>query len=576
MIEDGSPRSLFPFAPRMTMFRPAVPSHRLASVCAAAAVAAGVAIVGWPGVHGFWGRDDFMQLAFARLVGSPWPLFVHDHYAPAPGVVFRPLGFASFWLWQAVFGTDYRAHAIADLALHAGVALALLRVLLRARVPRTLALACSLLFALHPAVIGCALWWSARFDLLATLFILLALDAAFAYRDRPRSFVLAGALCAAMAAMLSKEIGLAVMLPLSLLWLRWARIEPARRAIAWRAVALAWLCALVWFGWRWRVLGTPASELTGTMPLTQALMLGVLDWTRQAGGYLSYWVRLDGAQRLALVASGVALAAAVAGGLRRRPRTDARRHLDLALCGLCLVALPALLQAPVAALNAAHLDRGMSAVEAAMQSRLYYLGIAGVAMLLAALLAPVWTAASPRARLAFAAPLALAAGVFALVSHDDARAFARRSVAISAVARAAVAEVAALDLTATHCHVVFLGVEPAPEWSFYVSMDSIVKALSPDLGHVEHCWFDADYATYFHLLAAPADAADALPYEPLRVNGIRLPWRRIGALEVAYVRPPEPVAGRDLAGVRFLAWRDGRFEDVSDAVASGQRPVQLR
>ena len=34
-----------------------------------------VALVYWPGLGGFWTRDDYMQLAFARLVGSSWPVF---------------------------------------------------------------------------------------------------------------------------------------------------------------------------------------------------------------------------------------------------------------------------------------------------------------------------------------------------------------------------------------------------------------------------------------------------------------------------------------------------------------------
>ena len=63
-----------------------------------------VVFIGWPGVHGFWGRDDYFQLALARMIGSPWPLFAHDHF-PVPHSVFRPLGFASMWLDTRPFGT---------------------------------------------------------------------------------------------------------------------------------------------------------------------------------------------------------------------------------------------------------------------------------------------------------------------------------------------------------------------------------------------------------------------------------------------------------------------------------------
>ena len=141
-----------------------------------------------------------MQLAFARLIGSPWPLFVHDHYFPVPGSIFRPLGFASFWLWQALFGTNYFAHAFADMLLHVAVSLALYRVIRAGALDRFPAALCTLVFALHPAVLGTAFWWSARFDLLAALFALVAIRGALDYIDRPRITSLLVALSATLAA----------------------------------------------------------------------------------------------------------------------------------------------------------------------------------------------------------------------------------------------------------------------------------------------------------------------------------------------------------------------------------------
>ena len=565
-----------PLTPTLSPNDEAVGGEGVTSWLCALAIAALVAIVYWPGVHGFWGRDDFMQLAFVRLLGTPWSLFTHDYF-PVLGSVFRPLGVASMWLCEVLFGTRYQVHAIADLVLHASVGLALFGLLRRAAIPRTLAVLCTLLFALHPVVIGTALWWSARFDLLATLFVLLAVRAALDYRERRGTSALAWSFMAALAAMLSKEIGVATLVPISLLWLRWAWMEPVHRAKALRAIAWVWLCAAIYFGWRWWVLGTPSSGLTGSMPLTHAIAKGLLDWSRQMPGYLLFWARLDSLQRmvlaLALVSALVAIGAAV---LRRRVPLDWHRHVDLALCGACLLVLPALLQAPVAALNGAPLRADVSVIETAMQSRLYYLGIAGLVVALAATLAPIWAASALRWRAAMLAPLALAAITFACVSHQSASAFAQRSVEISAVARAADAAVERLDLPQSRCHVVFLGVEPAPEWSIYVSMDSIIKALSPDLDHVKHCYFHADYVTYFYLLAAPAGPAEAAPYRPLEIGGKTIPARRIGDLVIDYLSPPARIDARELAPVRFLRYRDGRFDDVSADVASGRLPVALR
>lgn len=540
-------------------------------------IVAAVAFVYWPGVYGFWGRDDYMQLALVRMVGSPWPLFTHDHFAPMPGSVFRPLGFASLWLSTALFGTDYMAQALVDLALHAGVALALFGLMTRAGIPNLLALACTLLFALHPAVLGTALWWSARFDLIATLFILLALNAAFAYRKSGGVIALLLAMIATLAAMLSKEIGLAVLVPVSLLWLHRAWREPAQRTRTVCALVLLWSSAAVYFGWRWAVLGTPTSGLAGEVPLGVAIAKGVVDWLHQMPGYLSFWSRLGAPLRMVVATAAVALVAALIVRSRQRiPRINVRTDVEVLLCGLSLFVLPALLQAPVAALNAAPLSADVSAIEAAMQSRLYYLGIAGIALAIAAVLAPRWRSSSSWRRGAIFIPLACMVLAFAGVAQHGAQAFAQRSIVISAVAREAVAAVRQLPLPATPCHVVFADIDPAPEWGIFVSMDSIVKALSPDLERVRHCVFHANYPTWFHLLDASVDPAAIAPYRALQNNGHIVPWLRLGDLAVAYMRAPLDIEPIDLARMRFLRWRDGHFEDVTDDVAARRLPLQLQ
>ena len=548
-------------SPRPSAFTPAV----------ALAILAAVAFVYWPGIHGFWGRDDYFQLAFARLIGSPFPLFVQDHY-PVPGSVFRPLGFVSMWLCERLFGSNYTAHALVDLGLHAGVALALFGVLRRAAIPALPAVLATLLFALHPAVIGTALWWSARFDLLATLFILLALQAGMAYRNLPRAAALCAALGAAMAAMLCKEIGLVAVAALSLLWLHWAWREPAMRARALCAVALACATAVAWLGWRWAVLGTASSGLTGELPIVDAIVAGLRGWLQQAPGYLSFWARLDPWQR---IAAGIALAVLGLLALQslRRLRSPPHKSTDLLLCGLCLLLLPALLQAPVAALNAQPLRLDVSAIETAMQSRLYYLGIAGAVLALAPLLARLWDAPGWLRMVAGVSMLAILT-VFATASREAAQAFAQRSYAIAQPARDAVAAVANLDLPATQCHLVFLDVTSPPEWATYVSMDSQIKALSPDLDKIGHCWIHADQATWFHLLAAPVTAADAAPFRPLQVEGRELPWPEVGGLVIAYL---EPAATTSMpASTIFLQQRNGHFEEVRVADAAGRWPVLLQ
>ena len=116
-------------------------------------IVAAVSAVSYPNLYGFWGRDDFAQLALARMIGAPWALFVTDHFFVA-GSIFRPLGFFSQWLCVTMFGTDYAPNAAFDIALHAAVAVCLFRVLLRPSIPPLIAALCALLFALHPVQVG--------------------------------------------------------------------------------------------------------------------------------------------------------------------------------------------------------------------------------------------------------------------------------------------------------------------------------------------------------------------------------------------------------------------------------------
>jgi hypothetical protein len=537
-----------------------------------AAALAIVLCVAWtlaPGVAGDWGRDDYFQLAFARMLGSPWPLFTHDHF-PVPGSVFRPLGFASMWLGVHAFGSDYAAHAWSDIALHACVALALFSLLWRIGIATPPALLATLFFALHPAAAGTALWWSARFDLLATAFVLLALNAAFAHRATASTGTLLAALAAAMAAMLCKEIGLVAIAAIVLAWTHWAIVEPTQRRRALFAIGLALLCAGLHFGWRAAVLGTPASGLTGAVPLGTAIAKGLADWLHQAPGYFSYWTRLGFTARVLLVAALLAIVLST-----WRQRAGWRDDVAPLLCGACLLLLPALLQAPVAALNAQPLGIGESVVEAAMQSRLYYLGIAGAALILAVMLDRV-----RRVGVGVRWPMLAAFAAFALFAlagsaRQDARSFAQRSSHNARIAHAAIAAVDALALPDAPCHVVFLGIEPPPEWGIFVSMDSVVKALDADPSRVAHCWFHADYPTWFFLQPSPVGAAAAAPYPPLRLDGREVPWLRIGAVTLAYLQAPAPPGPDDRSHMRYLRWNGTRFDDVTVDVAEGRLPVGI-
>jgi len=533
------------------------------------AIAIVVALVYWPGLAGFWTRDDFMQLAFARLVGSPWTVFVHDHYFPVPGSIFRPLGFASFWLSQALFGTDYFWNAFGDLVLHVAVSLALYRVIRAGAIERMPAALCTLLFALHPAVLGTALWWSARFDLLAMVFGLVAIRAGLDYAARLRVGSLLVALAALLAALLSKETALAAAAAVGLVWLRGSRFDRSK------VRALVGLIAVValFFAWRTAVLGTLTTGLTGGASIVDAFGHGVLAWSSHLFDYLTFGVRAVFEIAIVVLVYFVA-EFRLARGRRHEAHALPSALIDVLTCGTCLFVLPAILQAPIAAMNAAPLQADASAVETAMQSRLYYFSFGGLAILFATGVGRIWPRASiPRAILVGA--LALCVAAFAWVSHDAATAFARTTAASRPVAEAVAT---AVDHAATdsRCRIVVLGVAPPPEWSIYVSIDSIAKALTTDVDRVGRCFVESDYVTYFNLMRGDANPADAMPHVPRSANARPIPWLRVGGMTSTYLDPPANADAASLAGIVFLQYKDGAFADVTADVASGRLPIALR
>lgn len=527
-----------------------------------------VAAIGWPGTEGFWGRDDYMQLAMARLIGSPWVLFVTDHFVAAPGAVFRPMGFASFWLGQALFGADYAPHVAFSLALHALVAVGVFAVARAAGAGRVPAFVGTMVFIAHPAVTGTTLWWSARFDVLATGFGLFALAAALKYRRGASILYLPVTLLALVAAMLSKEIGLVAVAVVGFVWLTWARdARQRRRALI--ATGLAALSAIVFLAWRGLVLGTFGSSLTGAMSLPATLANGTVTWLQLAPDYLLWWPRLGDPARIALIVVLVLIAVGV--WLARRNGRDRSHAFMLLACGLALTLLPALLQAPIVILNADELTASMSAVEAAMQSRLFYLTLAGVGLSVAAaieLLQPDWRRIPG---LVSALALAFLVGAAVVISHRHAEQFARRSADIGHIATEALSAVGRLNLPAANCHVLFLDVPTPPEWEIYVSMDSAIKALHPDLDEVGHCFFHADYRTFFHLLDRRPDPREYAPFEPLRIDGAALDPVGIGAMTAVYLQHPERLGRDEIERLVVLRYREQTFD--RSTVEPGEWPV---
>lgn len=98
---------------------------------------------------------------------------------------YRPLPFLSLWLDYRIFHEHYWGYHLQSIALHIANAGLILRLGARIGLERVATGFASLLFATAAVNVEPVLWPAARFDLMATLFTMLALLAALAYRSQP-------------------------------------------------------------------------------------------------------------------------------------------------------------------------------------------------------------------------------------------------------------------------------------------------------------------------------------------------------------------------------------------------------
>jgi hypothetical protein len=167
-------------------------------------VGAAALLVYLPALTTWFLSDDFGILTLVRQAGGlshPLEYFqvrFYDQY-------YRPLGLLSHALDWTLWGQNAAAFHATNIILHA-LSTMLVFVLGRRFMDLTGAATAALLFGLHPANHEAVFWIAARFDLLATLFTLLALVCLF--RDDGRSYVM-GVACFGLA-LLSKESALAL------------------------------------------------------------------------------------------------------------------------------------------------------------------------------------------------------------------------------------------------------------------------------------------------------------------------------------------------------------------------------
>ncbi len=271
---------------------------------AALAVGATLAVYWGALASGFVG-DDYMILHRLRDGGSLLRFFRGEFFE-----YYRPLGFVLHALDYRLAGPNPTQFHATNLLLHL-ISTVLVLLIGRALSPRTLAgPMAALLFGLHASSHEAVVWISARFDLLATCFSLLAVWVLVRPEDGRTSHIAAAV--AFLAAILSKEA--AVALPIAAAGYAVFAKHSSSRATVIRLIP--WLAALAVYS-AMRNLGGGISTIGGAGKLPKLALFGAIlvllvmlagdRWTVLRG-----WLQARGRIVAAAGAIGIGLAAAIA------------------------------------------------------------------------------------------------------------------------------------------------------------------------------------------------------------------------------------------------------------------------
>ncbi|HYL05672.1 MAG TPA: tetratricopeptide repeat protein [Thermoanaerobaculia bacterium] len=184
---------------------------------------------------------------------------------------YRPVFLAlSTLYYQLAAGRPFAWH-LAAVALACLVGALAYGFLSRLGFPPILALLASVVFSLHPAHVSSVAWASGLQELLAALFVLLALHAALWRRDGSDAAPVAAAAAAYALALLSKEVAIGL-LPFAALWaLGTARTDPPAARRLWKLTGAVAAVSAVYLAVRVAVLGGLAQPAVDAPRLADSL-----------------------------------------------------------------------------------------------------------------------------------------------------------------------------------------------------------------------------------------------------------------------------------------------------------------
>lgn len=482
--------------------------------------------------------DDWTFLAIARHLPDPLAYFLDDH---SPAYYYRPNGMLSWWLLVRAFGLDAPAHYLVQMLVQVGCGLALFLLLGRLGHSRRAAWAGALLFVVHPATVSTASWLSDRFDLMATLGVLLATGLAAAARPARPAMLVALAL-ATLLAVGSKETGVLAGPLVFLLML--TRTELALRD-RFFVLAAAGIPILLWAGLRIALLGSDLGRPPGSSLFADATQ-GMGNWL----GWLPSAMALDLGTIGAFVAASMVVLALVTGVAQWRGAVGRRLAL-----GLALLLLPALVQWP----TTVHALSADDALLHTMNLRFFHLSTAGLVLLVVQFVESGSRYFGPDRNVAAALLVALAAAVFPSAHHRSAGLAAITADATPLAIEAALQQSFRSLAKGPGCRLSFQMPATANLPGF---ADHVAKAGLPR-GHVALDSLVLSNPMPWHAVVGAAGATPEALF-PLRSrrfdDGREIGVRAIGPLSTVYLEDPRPDdPPNPLCEPLFLRWDGAGF-----------------
>lgn len=553
----------------------------------------------WPILKAHYFLDDYAFVAIARNTDHPLAYFVSSHFPG--GVFYRPSAMLAWWVTIAgEFGT--RAQFFSDWVLLVLAALLLGWVLRINQVGRPIAFAAAALFAVHPIGITTAAWLSNRFDLLATIGLLLALAGASRWRQTGGTFALLLTGLGTVVAITAKELGFITPI------IVWSAVSgnPIRRVLS-APVLVSGTLAAALFVLRGALLpGT--QRILYPRGILGAIQDGAALWLKYFPDFVIF--HADAAPPLILGIAAITFATLMAAAFvvwRHRRNSDRAIGADpwpAVLAGLSILAATMLIQSPTLSFSTlGHPTATAFDGFPFFAARFYYLSWVGLILIIASLASAVWnfrsgtTGAASKGGSVVSRPW-LATGFavlgLALALHWvwQSRLQGRLWKAFSTgtnrefvlTATQAVEDLGDIaDRASGTCHYYLLGtIEIMP--TFWAFSDAIVKSkVSPAAAsRLRNCYISTERTPWYYVIhekdpANPVKVARGAQQQ-ICFAGQPLAFQTFDSVSLHFLA--YPIAGAKLQvgpGERVLKYDAARgvFDEVTAAVAKGELEVKL-